>query len=57
MDEVLKQIKLAAEKEDDFVTNPLKFVNELVVGIYGQIAELEKEFAEGVQKMSRDKVK
>jgi hypothetical protein len=56
MDDVLKQIKRAAEKEDDSVTNPLKFVNELVVGIYGQIADLEKEFALGVQKMSNDKV-
>jgi hypothetical protein len=34
--------------------NPLKFINEIVVALYGQISDLERELAQGVQNQNPD---
>lgn len=37
-------------------TNPLKFINDVVVGVYGQISDLEKELSQAVQNNSESQV-
>ena len=62
MEDVLSQIKkaglkpaaaeVAAAVELELTTNPLRFMNELFVGIYGQVSDLEKELSTGAQRVT-----